>query len=236
MLTVENIRNPQNVSGFSHVRFAKRGLRDGPNWKPYQAETHKGINGERWQGPRRSTAEEAAQDYCDYINGNEIAVATLSTAGHETRKQQIERDPEYESALGVIRDFKAQEKGKQGYVYLIGVEGDDYGVKIGYSVKPPARCGELQTGNPRKLFLLASFEGTLEDERRIHAAYLKDNLIGEWFRPSAGLFKEFGLRSPFGGYVSKAVVDENFNIQSVGLVWSDDFSMQPTTVGERNDR
>lgn len=64
-------------------------------------------------------------------------------------------------------------------------------VKIGYSVNPEARVGELQTGNPRQLYLVAKMPGTEEDERRIHAKFIHKNIIGEWFYGDADVLGEF---------------------------------------------
>lgn len=149
----------------------------------------------RWNGPRRATAEEAAQDYCDFINelGQPPVTPTLNTPGHVRRPKEVVKDHEVEAALGVLRDHKAQRAGRQGYVYCIGAKADPGLVKVGYSVNPEARAGELQTGNGRHLFLLACFEGTLADERALHAKYIKDNTVGEWFHSSPALLAEFGL-------------------------------------------
>lgn len=188
MLTPNDIRNPKRKSGYVGVAKA------GPNshWTGYEAYAGRGSYGD-FRGPRRATAEEAAQDYCDYMNGLGVATpATLNQPGHSFRPRQ-EVPSEVEAALGVLRDHKAQRKGRQGYVYLIGVQGDRGGVKVGYSVNPEARVGELQTGNFRPLVLLAKFKGTEADERALHTRYLKHNLIGEWFAPSPELYEEFGL-------------------------------------------
>lgn len=189
-LTIEDIRNPDRISGFSHV-----GKSTGPN--PYQAVVRyqQGLSGSRAVGPRRATAEQSAQDYCDYINGGGATLVSsgVNTAGHKGRRSVLERDEEVEAALGMLRDARAQRAGRQGYVYLIGVEGDDWGVKVGYSVNPEARVPELQTGSPRILRLLATFKGTTADERSLHSRYLCDNLVGEWFRPTPELLSEFDL-------------------------------------------
>lgn len=201
MITPNDLRNPKRKSGFDHVRRANDQRLGRTNPKPFQANgggrpiNKHGVrkNTHAWKGPRRASADLAAQDYCDYINGlGVLAPAALNTPGHPIRP----REPvpsEVEAALGVLRDHKAQKRGRQGYVYLIGVKGDRFGVKVGYSVKPEARVGELQTGCPRELQLLAAFPGTESDERALHSKYIKYNLIGEWFTPTLELYEEFGL-------------------------------------------
>lgn len=198
MLTINDIRNPKRKSGFTHVHSHESANSDRGRTPTWRAEINIGGGNRKdrpsWRGPSRKNPIEAAQDYCDYVNGLDIPVSSpLNTAGHGSLRDSVERDAEVEAALGVLRDAKAQRAGRQGYVYLIGVKGDGFGVKIGYSVKPEARVGELQTGNPRVLQLLASMPGTLEDERRIHSDFIDDNLVGEWFQPSEALLGEFGL-------------------------------------------
>lgn len=195
MITPKDIENPKRKSGYDHVGGPKRDRRPGrTNPKPFQAESgtrsHPGTL-PPWNGPRRHTALEAAQDYCDYINGNNIQpTVTLKTAGHAYTVERDELDPEVAAAYGVIRDYKAQKRGKQGYVYLIVEKGGRYG-KIGYSVNPQKRIAEVQTGNPRPLKLFGTIKGTEETERALHAKYIKDNSIQEWFRLSDELKREF---------------------------------------------
>lgn len=208
MLTVDDLHNPARKTGFNYVKKSST-----VKSRPFQAQKFGGpsTDGKRgsgllWCGPYRLTAEEAAQDYCEYINGlveQPQAAPTLNTPGHVRRKSVVnERDPEEEAAWGVIRDRNAQRAGRQGYVYCIGVTSDPYAVKVGYSVNPEARVGELQTGNPRILVLLGKKEGTLEDERALHAKYIRDNTVGEWFKTSPALLGEFGLDSNIIGVKS----------------------------------
>lgn len=82
---------------------------------------------------------------------------------------------------------------KQQYIYCIAeAEGLHPLVKIGISDNPEARIGECQTGNGRRLFLLTYFAGTEADEKALHAEFIKDNTLGEWFRPSDELLSKFG--------------------------------------------
>lgn len=54
-------------------------------------------------------------------------------------------------------------------------------VKIGTAKNVEIRVGELQIGNPRRLQLLASFEGGRAGERFLHELLDKYRLGGEWF-------------------------------------------------------
>lgn len=118
----------------------------------------------------------------------------LATAGHEYEIDERDKDPEYQAALGVLRDRRAQREGKQGYVYLI-TEALPGGAlryaKIGYSVNPKKRVAELQTGNPRTLVLLYMMPGTEEDERRMHREFASDNVLAEWFMITPSLLSRF---------------------------------------------
>jgi hypothetical protein len=199
MLTIDDIRDDRRRSGFRGVTVDHGG--HSRQAKPYRAS--KGVKGsgpnyDYWRGPRRETAEEAARDYCDYVNDDSTTPTTrLNSAGHSApQRQRLPRDPEVEAALGVLRDARAQRQGKQGYVYCIGeTQGVAWGVKVGYSVNPEKRVTELQTGNPRILSVIGKIKGTPDDEKRIHSKYMKYNLIGEWFVPTRELLSEFGLTS-----------------------------------------
>lgn len=213
MLQVHELTNPAMKSGYEHVVFHDGG--NPANAKPYYAQggrgnTHGNVPpGERarWRGPRRSTVLEAAQDYCDYVNGNPSVTSspTLVSAGHTGKRTALPRDPEVQAALGVLRDRRGEREGHQGYVYCIGeaygMHGDTLisgrrvqsAVKIGFSTNPEARVPELQTGNPRRLILLGKIKGTRDDEAALHAKYATLNILQEWFRPTAALLSEFGM-------------------------------------------
>lgn len=186
MLTPSDIRNPARQSGYNHVSMHRTGT---PYYGISDGSGHRAAGRVPWRGPRRATAEEAAQDYCDYINGQKaVTPVQLKSAGHEGARDRLPKDPEIQAALGVLRDAKGQREGRQGYVYLIS---DGTAYKVGYSTNPWARVPELQTGNPRKLSLVSIFKGTVEDERALHIKYSADNILQEWFEASPALRAEF---------------------------------------------
>lgn len=90
MLTVDDIRNPKRKSGFNHVNTKASA---GENRKkPWHAEAGRtkgtvGPAGGRagWRWVLRETAEEAALDYCDYMNGDPIPMT-------RSRRTQAELD------------------------------------------------------------------------------------------------------------------------------------------------
>lgn len=199
MLTPKDIENPKRQSGYNYVNSASGGKGGHGNtstfWRARVGFGGNHRNGPRFSGPSRTTALEAAHDYCDHMNGNTVGyTASLLTAGHAYSTPKIERDEEVEAALGVLRDHKAQRAGKQGYVYAITEDGCGEYVKLGYSVNPQKRVAELQTGNPRKLVLLGYREGTPADERALHAKYIKMNVLQEWFKLEPSMADEFNTK------------------------------------------
>ena len=190
-LTPRDLRNPKRKSGYNFVATH-------PTWATSAGERFRAQyqrTNPHWYGPTRSTPLAAAQDYCDYINGREVeAPPVLKTAGHDYTVDETDHDPEYEAALGVIRDRTAQRAGKQGYVYLIIEDQPGGGIefgKVGFSTNPPKRVAELQTGNPRPLRLLYMKPGTEADEKAIHQRHIDQNVLQEWFRPTKELLLEW---------------------------------------------
>lgn len=207
MLRPHDIRNPSVQSGYSFVRSASAGPNGGGKTELWKAEVNR--DGKHWRGPYRRTPAEAAQDYCDFLNGNPSVPSSpmLVSAGHTGKRDKLPSDPEVQAALGVLRDARGERLGNQGYVYCIGEATGDAvlvggrrhqtAVKIGFSTNPEARLPELQTGNPRRLVLLGKIEGTREDEAKMHAKYAHLNILQEWFRPTAALLSEFGMWADF---------------------------------------
>ena len=74
--------------------------------------------------------------------------------------------------------------------YIAATEGEVPRVKIGFtSGSPYARLRTLQTGSPCPLVLVAVHDGTLEDEKRLHAEFSESRVHGEWFDMTEELFK-----------------------------------------------
>lgn len=189
-LTIEDIRSSESKTGFRYVAKPDPARRGG---RPYRAIKAIGKTRNGWQGPRRFTPEEAAQDYCDYVNGNAISSAPqLKTPNHPQRKngKASEREKELYAAYRAEREKRIAKQPKaDGHVYLIGMIGNDSAVKIGHSTD--TRLADLQTGNPYELTLLGTIPGTQDKERELHAKYIEDNILLEWFRPTPELLSEF---------------------------------------------
>lgn len=218
-LTVDDIRDSSKISGFAHVGVNNSGgTRGHGGGKPYFAKKRVAQGsgpGTIWTSTRRATAEEAAQDYCDYMNGQATpATPALKSAGHK-RVTKVS-SPAVQAARQALRDALAAEKASKpasrGYIYLVGETASNVlghqaehkwaliktmAVKVGYSDDPPVdgRVAGLQTSNPRILVLLGTLRGTKGDESALHAKYIEDNVLQEWFRPTPELFSEFGVRT-----------------------------------------
>lgn len=175
-MDISTLANSSLQSGFAYVNGL--GPKHPNRWRASKR-TPKGPL-QKWRGPVRTTPEQAAQDYCDYMNGNNVShTPTLKSAGHAYRLEREDQDPEVAAAYGVIRDAKAQKAGKQGYVYLICEKATKYGI------------AEIQTGNPRQLELVGKIEGKPEDEAAMHAKYIEQNVLQEWFTVTPELKAEF---------------------------------------------
>ena len=67
------------------------------------------------------------------------------------------------------------------YVYAIS---DGFNIKIGISKHPEKRIKQLNTGNPRKLYLIGYFEGDRDLEKYIHNRFKTLRYNSEWMNPS----------------------------------------------------
>lgn len=194
MITIEDLRDPKRKSGYRYVTDTRDASWPARAGKPFQARA--GDAGLAWKGPRRDTAEEAAQDYCDYANGLEVSPASrarLASAAHP-KATPTPRSKAVQVALDILRDERAKVV-ENGTVYLVAEKRSEYAVKIGWTSKTPpeARLNDYQAGNPRVLVMLGTLPGTKADEGALHRKYQHDNILGEWFRPTDELLSEFGL-------------------------------------------
>lgn len=191
-LMVNDLENLKMRSGYDRVHTCD--AQGGKRKNPYMAVAcGSGVKkfdkaGRSWRGPRRPTAIESAQDYCDYINGNPIAASVkLNRAGHVCVRPR-NKTPQVKS----IKTRKPRvKKAYRGYVYLIS---DGTALKLGKTTTHPTqRIGSLQTGNPRLLTLLAYLE--VDDvhavELSLHQKFISLNLLGEWFKDDQTILDEF---------------------------------------------
>lgn len=199
MLTIEDLRNPKRKSGFDHVGSGNPGSpRPNKYWRSEGGTKTKGSPG--WHGKSRQDPKEAAQDYCDYINSGKaptpkapIAVKPLArmlnSANHPQRPQHPTARP-----TTLRPPLSPRVADRNGFVYLIGVQGHANYVKVGWSARNGyPRLAELQPGNALLLVGVAEIPGTLKDEYNLHVRYEPDNVLGEWFLASPELVAEFDL-------------------------------------------
>lgn len=73
------------------------------------------------------------------------------------------------------------------FTYVIQEEGENGFIKIGTANDPEARVLEFQTGNPRKLTILAMWSSTVCPERALQLFFQSARLRGEWFSPTPEL-------------------------------------------------
>jgi hypothetical protein len=87
---------------------------------------------------------------------------------------------------------RAKKNGGPGFVYF--VQGRKGGaVKIGYAVNPQRRLGNMSTGSPVPLRLLAAIPGDRKLEFDLHRFFGVGRLHGEWFQAKTfGLFNLIG--------------------------------------------
>lgn len=83
---------------------------------------------------------------------------------------------------------------KECDLYIVSAHADGP-IKIGRSKNAYARLLELQTGNPRKLYVLKcwtmAYEDALEAERVLHEELDDSRLEGEWFDLSEEFIVEY---------------------------------------------
>lgn len=66
-------------------------------------------------------------------------------------------------------------------IYFIRPVGEMGPVKIGCSKNPEKRLQQLSCIERRKLEILATVPGNMDDERRIQSTFWHDHLYNEWF-------------------------------------------------------
>ena len=74
----------------------------------------------------------------------------------------------------------------RGYVYFIQA---DEVIKIGYSLSPELRLGQLQVGSGQTLELIGIMDGTVMTERKIQKKFEHLRIRGEWFQATTELIE-----------------------------------------------
>jgi hypothetical protein len=99
----------------------------------------------------------------------------------------------FEEAWGDWKLYRTEVLGEpaqeRGFVYFICTDDGEF-VKIGWAADPEKRLAQLQTGNPKRLVIVATLLGDRELEAEAHEFFrpASDELrVGEWFPMHAGL-------------------------------------------------
>jgi hypothetical protein len=152
-------------------------------------------NWERDQGPqlperrRVRVRPELAEWYAENPGGPPPAVdlgpplVRLRTPAERVQYQaeQAVRDAQ----LRAEREER-QRLARRRWVYFIQAEAGGP-IKIGISRDVERRRGELQRAERQALKVLATFEGTIQDESAMHTRFAAHRLHGEWFSPAPDL-------------------------------------------------
>lgn len=150
--------------------------------------------------PRAGTTERrlaptAAQLRAVIAGGSPAATprTTLNKAKHPvTKGKKKTLHPKRAEAYRLLREADADEsKDSSGYLYAIS---DGSAVKLGKSAAHPStRLAALQTGNPRRLKLigLKKVNNRHTAEAAMHAKYIKNNILGEWFELNSWMAMDF---------------------------------------------
>lgn len=105
-----------------------------------------------------------------------------------TPDEQAQWEQEEEARMAPIRAARAEEARlrarRRVYFIQAGAAGP---VKIGISRDVERRRGELQRLEREPLRVLATLEGTTQDERALHQRFAAHRLHGEWFSPAPEL-------------------------------------------------
>lgn len=208
LLTPADIKNPKRKSGYNHVHTIGAGANTQHSSVRYQASSgtkpkRAGHKTNLWRGPGRPVAGQAAQDYCDHING--LGVATPATPltqhGHtRKRRRKVVRTQRELDAMKVLREEAAKRKTDDAnYIYLIGMKDNPSFVKIGEAFDPEDRYLGGQTFNPYTLVLLGFFEDTGKvGDKHYHRLHAGAQHKGEWFYPADTILARFNItRSEF---------------------------------------
>ena len=86
--------------------------------------------------------------------------------------------------MNVIKINNVDEN-KIGNIYFFS---DMQYIKIGFTTETiQKRMSRLKTGNPKDIYCLCNYKGTILQEKELHKTFIKDRVRdnGEWFYPSS---------------------------------------------------
>lgn len=120
-----------------------------------------------------------------------------------------------------------------GLIYFVtSLASEHYPIKIGWSATGMnSRLLGLQGGNPNLLTCVATFAGTHDDERSLHAYFRHLHVRGEWFRRGDDLLEYIG---EIPGQQNVWGIEEFMQTENVS-VHPTDITVRNRTEDERND-
>jgi len=86
--------------------------------------------------------------------------------------------------------------------------------KIGFSNNPEKRLLQLQTGNPYKLTLECTIDGSIDLERELHEQFKSLSLVGEWFNFTKEIKEYFSITDSANYMVFIDSVGQFFDIKA----------------------
>jgi hypothetical protein len=145
-LTIEDIRNPNVASGFKHVGSANAGRNGhGQRADMWRARVYGGkldSAGTSWTGPSRRTPEQAAQDYCDYMNG---AASPAPLPSYSEPDIDMGNTTRHAPKLEAVRVIRPQFDGPHDLydVIVSTANGDTVCRKVGITARGHARYADI---------------------------------------------------------------------------------------------
>lgn len=141
---IADLIDPTRNSGYKYVGYGGGGEQK-KRWAariPGGPTLKSGTGGIIWRGPRRATPEEAAQDYCNYMNGNPSAAKLPS---YPTPRIDMGGTTRHAPKQDVVKVIRKEFKGPHDlYDVLIKTYGDDLVCrKVGITAVDVARYTDI---------------------------------------------------------------------------------------------
>lgn len=112
------------------------------------------------------------------------------------RRPRPEKPDEVRSAERIVAAHRQEVRASaQNHVYLMGVAGDRFAVKLGEAIDPAQRIADHQVSHARKLVLLGYFKTDIpRDADKVYLARFRHLKVrGEHVRPANEVLRLFGV-------------------------------------------
>lgn len=101
-----------------------------------------------------------------------------------------------EAVLGLpleTADFSQTREKREEVSWIYFIQQHQGLLKIGFSISPLERLKSLQTANPYPLKVFAIVQGTMREEKALHARLASFRLEGEWFQDHPKVWETVSL-------------------------------------------